>query len=255
MDDNEYKSQLFTQLKNAESPAVGEYLRWLYIQVAGELRPKDKVLEIGAGAGISKLFLSDFDVLRTDLLDHGLAEVQSGVNAENLPFGVGEFDAVFAMDMIHHVPFPYKVIAEAIRTTSPNGKVILVEPYVSITSYLIYKIFHSEKTSLCIKISPEKPIVSTLASDGNQVICQKLFFSRLGRRNLEKVLPDETDVTRRYISPISFFLTGGINKPIRLNPKIIKVALAIEDKIPQAILKLIASRQIVIIRKKSLYLI
>ena len=254
MDDNEYKSQLLTQLKNAESPAVGEYLRWLYIQVAGELKPKDKVLEIGAGAGISKLFLADFDVLRTDLLDHGLPEVQPGVNAENLPFEVGEFDAVFAMDMIHHVPFPYKVITEAIRTTSPNGRVILVEPYISFASYLVYKMFHSEKTSLCIEISPEKPIVSTLASDGDQIICQKMFFSRLGRSNLEKVLPDETEVTRKYISPISFFLTGGINKPIRLNPNIIKGVLAFEDKIPQAFLKLIASRQIVIISKKSLYL-
>ncbi len=251
MDDNEYKSQLFTQLKNAESPAVGEYLRWLYIQIAGELRPKDKVLEIGAGAGISKLFLGDFDVLRTDLLDYGLSEVQPGVNAQNLPFGTGEFDVVLGMDMIHHVPFPFKVIAEAIRTTSPSGRVILVEPYVSFASYLIYKIFHSEKTSICKVISPEKPIVSALASDGDQIICQKMFFSKIGRTYLKKILPDETEVTRKYISPISFFLTGGINKPIRLNPNIIKFALAIEGKIPRTFLKLIASRQIVIISKKS----
>jgi SAM-dependent methyltransferase len=251
MDDNEYKSQLFTQLKNAKSPAVGEYLRWLYTQVARELKPEDKVLEIGAGAGISKHFLADFDVLRTDLLDHGLPEVQSGVNAENLPFEPGEFDAVFAMDMIHHVPFPYKVIAEAIRTTSPKGKVVLVEPYVSLASYLVYKIFHSEKTSLFIKFSPEKPIVSTLASDGDQVICQRMLFSKLGRGYLKKVLPHKTEVTRKFISPISFFLTGGINRPIRLNPNIIKGVLAIEAKLPQAVLRLIASRQIVIISKKN----
>jgi len=252
MDDNKYKSQLFNQLKNAESPAVGEYLRWLYSQVAEELRPEDKVLEIGAGAGISKLFLANFDVLRTDLLDHGLAEVQSGVNAENLPFKGGEFDAVFAMDMIHHVPFPYKVIAEAIRTTSLNGRLILVEPYVSVASYLVYKIFHSEKTSLCIKISPEKPMVSNLASDGNQIICQKMLFSRIGRSYLKQILPHETDITRKYISPISFFLTGGINRPIPLSTNIIKITIAIEKKIPQALLKFIASRQIVVISKKSL---
>ena len=249
MNDDEYRSQLLTQLANAKSPAIAEYLNWLYAQIASELSQEEKILEIGAGAGISKLFLGNLDIHRTDLLSHDQNEVQPNVNAETLPFLDGEFQSAFAVDMIHHVPFPYKVVSELIRTTSPRGKIIFVEPYVSFFSYFIYKIFHREKTSIRLKFSPEVAVVGNMASDGDQSVCQKIFFSKTGQEYLSRFLPEETVTSRQLISPFSFFLTGGVNNPFKISPKLIRLVLKLEKRIPQRLLKLIASRQSVVFSK------
>jgi SAM-dependent methyltransferase len=251
MENSEYRKELLRQLGNANSPGIQAYFTWLYSQVENEIFPDCSVLEIGAGAGISKLFMKNSNVLRTDLLDHDLIGVQSGVNAEDLPFSNEQFDAAIAVDMFHHVPFPHKVLSEMVRVTSARGKIIIVEPYVSLLSVFFYKLFHSEKTSILLKYSQDKPMVGIEAADGDQVICQRMFFSRVGRSFLEKNFGNRLVLKRYLISPMSFFLTGGINRPIQISPRVIRLLISIESKIPNLLMKLMAARQIIVLEKVS----
>ncbi len=251
MENSEYRKELLRQLENANSPSIQEYFTWLYSQVENEILPDSSVIEIGAGAGISKIFMKNANVLRTDLLDHDLVGVQSGVNAEDLPFSNEQFDAAIAVDMFHHVPFPHKVLSEMFRVTSPKGKIIIVEPYVSLLSVFFYKLFHSERTSILLKYSQVKPMVGIEAADGDQVICQRMFFSKIGRNFLQENFGTSIVLKRNLISPMSFFLTGGINRPIQISPKVIRLAISIESKIPNLLMKLLAARQIIVLEKVS----
>lgn len=49
-------------------------------------------------------------------------------NAENLPFSDGSFRTVFVRDLLHHVPAPDRVLAEAMRVLAPGGLLCLIEP-------------------------------------------------------------------------------------------------------------------------------
>ncbi len=249
MNDDEYRKVLLKQLSNARTPAVAEYFRWMYSQVETVISKSDSVLEIGSGAGMSSLFMKNENVLRTDLLDHNVNGIQSGVNAEMLSFKTGEFDAALAVDMIHHVPFPHKVVDELIRVTNERGKIVIVEPFVSALSVFAYKLFHPEKTSIFLKFSIQEPMVGQKSADGDQIICQKLFFSKSGKNYLRATHKENLRITRHLISPFSFFLTGGVNRPLRISPKIVRMTIKLENKIPTSVMRCIAARQIVVIEK------
>jgi len=106
--------------------------------------PPGRVLEVGVGTGISlplydgKHRIVGIDLSR-DMLDRGrkrvaernLANVEAlaEMDAENLTFEEGSFDAVMAMFVMSVVPNPDRVLAEIARVVRPGGKVILVNHF------------------------------------------------------------------------------------------------------------------------------
>ena len=77
-----------------------------------------------------------------------------------------------------------------------------------------------------------------------QLLITTIYFINLLENNPRKLVI----ICRKYISPISFLLTGGLTRPIPISNKIISVATKFENYIPQAILQFIAFRQILILR-------
>jgi SAM-dependent methyltransferase len=65
-------------------------------------------------------------------------------DAQRLPFVAGAFDAVLALDLLHHLDEPARFFEECVRVLKPAGRVAVVEPWVTPFSYPIYKWFHEE---------------------------------------------------------------------------------------------------------------
>jgi SAM-dependent methyltransferase len=243
-----YAEDLIKQEKNSTIPSIKSYLTWIYSHVS-LLGVDAQILEIGAGAGISKKFLQNFEILQTDFLSWEAGAVQGNIDAQGLPFGDSYFSGVFGMDMLHHAPRPYDVISEALRVTKPGGRVLFIEPYVSLFSYPIYKLFHPEKTSITLRALPDRDLVGSSPHDGDQVIAQRVFLSRLGKRQLRKSIREPIEVQHKLISPVSFFTTGGINKPFSVNPRFITSLIRLEKLIPQVVMRIIAARALYVIQK------
>lgn len=244
-----YDRQLRIQFENLNRPALRVYFNYLYSLISEHIKIDDRLLEIGAGSGSSIKFLADFNVLRTDYLDSNKDLVMCGVNAENLPFDNDSFDAVIAVDMIHHLADPKKGIQESLRVCKSNGIVLIVEPYISLLSYPIYKLFHPEDTS--IPFRPEKVLrkMNSDPSNGDQTILQCLINSEWFKSESEKLDSSfEIEQLTRF-SILSFFATGGINNPLPTPAFIIKIAIKLEALLPQCIHRFFASRQILILRK------
>lgn len=246
-----YQEQLHLQVENAKTPTVKEFLTGLYSELIKELATEDKYLEIGAGAGISSIFLEKYNVTRTDILPWGDGLVSGGVNAENIPYEDGSFSGVFGMDMLHHMEFPYRVINDCMRVTKEKGKIIFIEPYVSLLSFSVYRIFHTEKTSIWKRVSPKKPAIGSLPEDGDQHMCQSIFLSRQGLRHLRNETDRNYSIEKRFIHPLSFFSTGGLSRPLKTKPEIIRRIQAIEEKLPNWFLRLTASRIVVVINLEN----
>lgn len=244
-----YQEQLLSQVENANKPAAREFLSGLYAELSKQLTPDAQYLEIGAGAGISLNFLKKFQITRTDILPWGDGLVLGGINAEHIPYDDESFAGVFGIDMLHHMEFPYKVINECLRVIEQKGKLIFIEPYVSFFSYPIYRIFHTERTSLFKRVDPLKPAIGANPEDGDQRICQSIFLSSPGKQNLKSITSDKTTIKIAFLHPFSFFLTGGLSKPLRTPSKLIKVVQRLEGKLPNWLLRSTASRILVIIEK------
>lgn len=241
-----YNKSLEFQFKNAKSEPNKIYLIDLYKEIETRLVGKLKILELGAGAGISKLFIKNRNILRTDLLSTKGNSVKSGIDAHRLPFKNETFDAVISVDFLHHLENPQQALQEINRVLiKPNSKLVFIEPYVSIFSYPIYKIFHNEVTTLMITKKYIEQKKKNGPSYGNQIIGQKLFRGRKAESNLYNIFGPTYTKTLIYRDFLSFFATGGINRPMKTSPGLIKKLIEFERIIPNKLMKFLASRIVI----------
>lgn len=245
---DEYNLELFRQRENILSNSgLRSYFSFLYEIVNQELETFDSILEVGAGAAISEIFLKQ-PIVRTDILPFNEFNVLGDCAMERLPFKDSSFDAVLAFDSIHHSDQPSKAILELLRVIRKGGKIIIVEPFVSPLSYLPYKIFHYEETSWNFKEqgSIELSLRNLNPETGDQGVSRFVINQLSNRRstNFPKLI-----VSITYLSPFSFFATGGVSKPLKTPKIFVNFLIQVEKLIPNFIMKFLASRVILTITK------
>jgi SAM-dependent methyltransferase len=245
----DYAHELERQRLNSKRRALNYYYLWLYKKIEIELSYSGKILEIGAGNGMSKDFIQRDEIVRTEFMESVPQYVIGGIDGANLPFDDNFFSSAFAVDAMHHIPESLKAINELLRVTEPGGKIVLVEPYVSLFSYPVYKIFHNERTNFRLNPSEYRNWVSAAPGDGNQGLTQNLLkYIKRGYFSLNYA---DVKIQQKFISPFSFFATGGLSNPLPISPKFINILLKLENKIPNLILRLIGSRTVVVMQKSS----
>jgi ubiquinone/menaquinone biosynthesis C-methylase UbiE len=108
-------------------------------------------LEIGCGEGNNLLRFArqgrwiGVDLHRAKLTfaaEHVPRARFAAADATALPFGPATFQSVFIRDLLHHMPDPRPVLAEAVRVLAPGGRFFLLEPnaanpIVLLQTYLI----------------------------------------------------------------------------------------------------------------------
>lgn len=246
MNDEEYSDILISQAKNSSKPGIHAYLTWLYKEIEFSLKG-NFILEVGAGAGLSSNFMSLKKVVRTDYLPWKIPGIQGAIDAQQLPFSDNSFDSAFALDAVHHIPNPGKAISELCRVVRPGGKIVIVEPFVSYLSFFPYKLFHTEKTTWNYSLPTNGVRETEGASDGEQAVLQGMIDRNLQIKGLEIPESKRVFLTIRYISPFSFFATGGLGSPFPTPKSMIDVMIGIERLLPRLLMKLISARQILVI--------
>lgn len=135
-----------------EKPLLRSVYRVWFDLLLGELAGARRVLEVGAGPGL----LSEHARARrpgvrwvvSDILDAPWNDVVA--DGVQLPFQDGAFEAVAAIDLLHHVERPAAFFAEASRVLAAGGRVVAVEPWVTPLSYPIYRWLHEEGCRLSL---------------------------------------------------------------------------------------------------------
>lgn len=124
-----------------------EILRKLYhkwYSLIGEWIKPGVVLELGGGSG--NLKESFPHAISSDIVF--APWVDAVLDAQRLPFRKASIDSIVLFDVLHHLSAPALFFSEAERILKVGGKVVMIEPYVSCSSFLVYKFLHQEGLEL-----------------------------------------------------------------------------------------------------------
>jgi SAM-dependent methyltransferase len=184
------------------------------------------ILEIGAGSGNLKAHLPDVvatDVVPGDWLD-ALADAQA------LPFADASLDAVVGVDVLHHVEFPARFLAEAQRTLRPGGRVVLVEPAITPVSRVVFKLGHPEPVVLgADPLADGDPDAGKHPMDSNQAI--PTLLAGRDRHRLESEFPGLQILHAETLSLFAYPLSGGFRRWCLLPRALVRPLLRVESRL------------------------
>jgi SAM-dependent methyltransferase len=179
------------------------YEEW-YTAIVEALPPGDApVLEIGSGAG----FLRDFipRLITSDVLpSSGVRVVLDGTL---LPFAGETLRAVVMTNVLHHLTQPRRFFAEAGRCVRREGAIVMIEPWVSSWSRIVYGRLHHEPfepEAQAWETPPTGPL-----SGANGALPWMLFFR--DRSRFEREFPMWSVESIRLGMPFRYIVSGGIS--------------------------------------------
>jgi SAM-dependent methyltransferase len=181
------------------------YEEWYAFELA-EIRAspaKGKILELGSGAG----FFSELSpgAVTSDLFSvDGISLILDG---QFLPFSNGSLKAMVMTNVLHHVPQPELLFAEAARCVASGGVFAMVEPWLTPWSRFVYKYWHHEpvdETTTHWRIQGTGPL-----SGANTALPWIIFKRDLTR--FEKQFPQWQAKKVKLIMPFRYLLSGGIS--------------------------------------------
>jgi SAM-dependent methyltransferase len=179
-------------------------------------KPSGPSVEVGAGPGFFKKLFPG--AISTDLVWSEWLDAVA--DAQRLPFQSSSVTNLFGLDVLHHLAAPMKFLHEAERILAPSGRLILVEPWVTPFSYLIYRYLHQEGCDL--SALPGNPDDGDhprekKAFEGNPAIPYLLFGPRYRSRTLAS-LPSFSLLAAEPFCLFAYLLSGGF-KPFNLLPE------------------------------------
>lgn len=148
------------------------YEKW-YKKIISDLSDiKGKSLELGAGSGNFKEYYPEIisaDIEKCEWLDMAF-------DAHSLPFENDSLANIVMIDVLHHLYNPVKFLNEAHRALAKGGRIIMLEPFPSPFSLMIYKRFHPEPFLFDVDYFSKSDVREKDPWDSNQAIPYLIFF-------------------------------------------------------------------------------
>ena len=205
---------------------------------------RGSVIEIGSGTGNFKEYFPpaiSCDIQVVDWIDVAL-------DAHRLPFKENSIDNIVMVDTLHHLQAPVRFFEEVARVLKIGGRLIMVEPQISLLSYLAYKFFHPEPVHMSYNPFIDRPIDSVRDPfDSNQAIPHLLMTKY--HSELEARFTNLKLIKYQSFSPFSYLLSGGFRKWSLIPMAWVAPILKYENMIAPAVSWISAFRLIAVLEK------
>ncbi len=186
-----------------------QFLRQLYEEWYALIRGRlpsggGPVVELGSGAGFMKEWipcLITTDVLPITLIDCVLP------SDGHLPFSDASLRAIVMTDVLHHLNNPRRFFHEATRTVEPGGAVVMIEPWLTPWSRLIYQRLHSEPF---LPDAEQWELPNSGPLSGANSALPWILFAR-DCSQFEREFPQWSRAFIKPLMPFSYLLSGGIS--------------------------------------------
>jgi len=185
------------------------FLRQIYEEWYKELADalpegREPVLELGSGAG----FLNDFvpDLITSDVFRcPGIDVVLDG--SQRLPFAEGCLRGIVMTNVLHHLPHPRRFFKEATRCVRLGGVIVMIEPWVTPWSRLVYGRLHHESFR---PEASEWEFPSSGPLSGANVALPWIVFER-DRAQFRLEFPEWQIQTTEPIMPFRYLVSGDVS--------------------------------------------
>lgn len=170
------------------------------------------------------------------------------LDAHHLPFQDESLDNIILFDVLHHLIDPALFFYEAQRVLKQKGKIVLMEPYISRASFLVYRFLHPE--GLALNIDPFKTECSGKTKNhmhGNQAI-PTLIFER-NRQRFVSAFPHLKIIRDERMDFVIYPLSGGFHNP-SFCPLFLYPDLEYLEKLLRPLNRFLAFRLFVVLEKK-----
>lgn len=217
------------------------YQRWC-LMIESALKP-GSILEIGGGSGNLKEFFPD--AISSDVVF--VPWIDAVLDAHRLPFHDETFDNIILFDVLHHLHDPVRFFYESRKVLKTKGRIVLMEPYISLISYFIYRFFHPE--DLIWNINPLNK--KGLEKDQKHVYANQaiptLIFERYSHQFV-KYFPYFNIIKKERTDFIIYPLSGGFHHP-SLCPIVLYSTLEYLEKLLRPLNRLLAFHLFVVLEK------
>jgi SAM-dependent methyltransferase len=220
------------------------YEEW-YGMILQDARDKDipgALLELGSGAGF-------FSQMTPGLITSDLFVVDGlhlVMDAQAFPFAAGSLRAVAMINVLHHIPDPVRLFTEAARCVRPQGKFIMIEPWLTSWSRFVYKKLHHEpvnETTAQWTIQGQGPL------SGANTALPWIIFQR-DRVEFERQFTMWKIAEIKLFMPFRYLLSGGISLRSLMIPGAFGFWRAVENLLNPWMAKLGMFAKICLIRQE-----
>lgn len=199
------------------------YKEW-YSRIRMQLSPTAAdILEIGSGPGFMAVEIPSVTTSEVFEVD-GVQRVE---NAHSLNYADASLDAIVMTDVLHHIPNVTLFFREAERVLRPGGQIIVVEPWVTWWSSLIYRHVHHEPFdpyTIDWTLDPGGPLSTANGALPWILFARdvKLFTRHFPMLEIRSIKP---------IMPLSYLASGGLSTRLGLPGKMYKYLRWAEQRI------------------------
>ncbi|MBP7845078.1 MAG: class I SAM-dependent methyltransferase [Proteobacteria bacterium] len=198
-------------------------------------------LELGSGSGQIKEFIPECTT--SDLFENSWVDRKE--NAYELQFEDQSVDNLLLLDVFHHLKYPGLALEEFFRVLKPGGRVLVIDPYISLLGKVVYGVFHPEPVASADMIEwfpKDKNFEHNYyAAQGN---FYRVFFSG----EFSSKIHNWKIVMKKRLSSLSYVASGGFGKaqlyPLRAYPLMKKL-----DRILDFFPEIFATRAFVVLEK------
>ena len=199
-----------------------------------------KTVELGSGIGNLKQHLPS--AITTDLFPNPW--IDQVCSAYELPFADGSLTNLILIDVLHHLERPSAFFKEAKRTLCQHGRIIILDPYISLSSALVYGPLHHEPIGWKDPISESDEAPDDHAYYAAQGNATRMFF-----KGDDYPMDGLEILERKAFSCWGYFLSGGFSKP-SMYPKALLPVWNVIDGMLSLCPPLFAGRCLVTLRKR-----
>jgi len=218
------------------------YRKW-YQFISNALR-SGKILELGGGSG--NLKESFPEAISSDIVF--VPWLDAVMDAHALPFKAETLDNIVLFDVLHHLNTPRFFFYEAERVLRPKGRIIMLEPYVSWVSFLIYRFLHAEGMKWHVDpltVEPSEGFKDPF--HGNQAV-PTLLFEKHSKRFCQTFTHLKI-IRQLKMDFLIYPLSGGFHNPSMCPDKLYDWLHAVE-RLLHPLRSFLAFRIFVVIEKK-----
>lgn len=224
-------------------PVLREIYADLYRKMQAQCVP-GRTLEIGGGSGNFKRFRDD--VVSSDIAHAPWLDLVC--DAQRLPFTSNAFSNIVMFDVLHHIEHPGSFFREAERVLVPGGRIVMVEPGITLLSWFFYRFLHQEPVVMAADpLTEGTPTPGRDPYASNQAI-PTLIASRYSAR-FHRRFPGLAVVTVQWLSLFAYPLSGGFKSWCLVPGAAVKKLLQMEDAISGSVGRLMGFRMVMTVVK------